>query len=151
MDQQSWTGTLLCPNKSFHCQLIKLEVKLSNCTKKNNFQNFSDAFERHCHVNIEVPAINSPLPHPSGFQLRARHVSVPESPDALSLSPRLPTHQPMTNGSLHCASLEAFLFISVKSQKFPSFLLVFSMMEFAFIRHADRWSLLTAEIIDDLV
>ena len=150
MDQQSWTGTLLCPNKSFHCQLIKLEVKLSNCTKKNNFQNFSDAFERHCHVNIEVPAINSPLPHPSGFQLRARHVSVPESPDALSLSPRLPTHQPMTNGSLHCASLEAFLFISVR-QKFPSFLLLFSMMEFAFIRHTDRWSLLTAEIMDGLV
>ena len=25
------------------------------------------------------------------------------------------------------------------------------MMEFALIRHTDRWSLLTAEIIDDLV
>ena len=39
----------------------------------------------------------------------------------------------------------------ISDGKFSSFLLPFSMMEFALVRHTDRWSLLTAEIIDDLV
>ena len=82
---------------------------------------------------------------------------MPESPDALSLS-RLPPRQPANDKWLFALRQSAsfpstFYFqwnlVGQKILIFPS--LVFWMMEFALIRHTDRWSLLTAEIIDDLV
>ena len=82
---------------------------------------------------------------------------MPESPDALSLS-RLPPRQPANDKWLFALRQSAsfpstFYFrwnlVGQKILIFPP--LVFWMMEFALIRHTDRWSLLTAEIIDDLV
>ena len=61
--------------------------------------------------------------------------------------------QPPTNDKWLFALRQSGSFPStfISDGKFSSFLLPFSMMEFALVRHTDRWSLLTAEIIDDLV